>query len=168
MVERKRVLRSVLRLAAALLAASAFLHSGCGSGLHDTGFTGTWERRLPGGYSSLSIREQAGGYAVRWSKLDGAETVRCDDRGQCEEFVGEEKVYEWRFQPFLRPDTEDLFLEVVGSPLDDTTPALRYIDRLQLRGDGLELWSYQVSENGVDRDPPVGPRVFKKTSDQPL
>jgi len=168
MVKRKRAITCAARAVVTILAASLVVLAGCGSGPHDTGFVGTWERRLPGGFSSLSIREEAGGYAVRWSKLDGAQTVRCDERGRCEEFVGETKVYEWRFQPFLRPDSEDLFLEVVGSPLDDTTPSLRYVDRLQIQDGGLELWSYQVSENGVDHDPPKGPRVFEKTSDQPL
>jgi len=168
MVERKRAVTCGGRIGATILATSVLVLAGCGSGPRDTGFAGTWERRLPGGYSSLSIREEAGGYTVRWSKLDGAQSVRCDERGHCEEFVGETKVYEWRFQAFLRPDSEDLFLEVVGSPLDDTTPALRYVDRLQLQADGLELWSYQISENGVDRDPPEGPKVFEKTSDPPL
>lgn len=168
MVERKRAVTCTVRAAATILAVSLVLVTGCGLGPHDTGFVGTWERRLPGGYSSLSIREEAGGYAIRWSKLDGAQTVRCDERGRCEEFVGETKVYEWRFQPFLRPDSEDLFLEVVGQPLDDTTPSLRYVDRLQVQDGGLELWSYQISENGVDLDPPKGPIVFEKTSDQPL
>jgi len=156
-----------MRWAVGCVLVGACLSHGCGSGLHDTGFTGTWERPLAGGHSSLSIREEAAGYVVRWSKLDGAESVRCDDRGHCEEFVGETKVYEWRFQPFLKPDSDDLFLEVVGTPLEENAPGLRYVDRLTLHDGGLALSSSQISQNGIDLDVPIGPRVFQKVADEP-
>ena len=104
---------------------------------------------------------------MRWTKVDGDQTVRCDDSGRCEEFVAGTKVCDWRFELSARPDSQALFLEVVGTPLDDTKPALGYVDRLELQRGGLELWSYQISENGVDKDPPLGPRMFRKISDEP-
>lgn len=168
MFRKKRAEARACLLVAVLLVSGLSLDTGCGTAPDDTGFVGTWERRLPGGYSSLSIRQEDAGYVVRWSKLNGAESVRCDEQGRCEEFVGETKVCDWQFQAFVRPDSDDLFVEVVGTPLDPATPALRYVDRLRLESGGIELWSYSVSENGADLDPEQGPRVFKKVSDRPL
>ena len=155
-----------VRVAGLVLTATAL--PGCSWQMGDTGFTGTWERRLTGGYSSLSIHEAEDGYQVSWSKIDGKQTVRCDDEGNCEEFVGEEKVYEWRFRAFSLPDSGDLFLEVTGSPIDEQASPLSYKDRLVLQPGGLELFSYQIEENGVEKDPSATPVVFRKISDRPL
>jgi len=150
----------------AILSLVVAISGACSPRIADTGFTGAWERPLNGGYSSLAIREADDGYHVRWNKIDGNQTVRCDEDGSCEEFVGEEKVYEWRFRAFSRPDSPDLFVEVTGVPIGDRTP-MRYTDRLVLQPGGRELWSYQIEENGVERDPPGNPLKFHKVSNDP-
>ncbi len=140
----------------------------CDGGLSDTGFEGTWERMLPSGVSMLSLRAVDDGYQVWWSKIDGVQTVRCDEQGNCEEFVGDRKVYGWTFRAFTRPESEHLFVEVTGHPVDDTTQPVSYLDRLELQPGGQELWSYQVEENGVTKDPPGGPLKFRKVADEPV
>ncbi len=139
----------------------------CGSPDEPT-FVGTWERPLPGGHSLLSISKSDRGYIVRWSKIDGNQTVRCDPTGHCEEFLGEQKVYEWIFRARTGAGSEELYVEVQGIPVDNTTPALTYTDRLVLAEGGRELWSYQISENGKPMDPPGGPVKFFRVSHRPL
>jgi hypothetical protein len=140
---------------------------GCADEITDIGFVGTWKRELAGGYSILAIDKTENDYRVRWSKIDKLETTSCDDAGMCDTYVGDRKVYEWRIRAFLRPPSEDLFVELSGIPLDGATASVGYTDRLVLESGGLELLSYPAGENGDTRDPASKPLRFRKISDDP-
>jgi hypothetical protein len=151
----------------ALLLVVAAFALGCGSQTSNTGFTGTWERPLEDGYSRLSIRQTESGYFVRWSKSQPDHTVRCDDQGNCDELFLGKKVYEWQFRASTRPDSDDLFLEVLGKPADGAGHPMTYVDRLELQPGGNEIWSYQLEQNGIVRDPPSKPRKLLRVPNEP-
>ena len=157
---------SKLKQFATLLVVSCVLQ-GCADEITDTGFVGTWKRELAGGYTMLAIDKTENDYRVRWSKIDKLETTSCDDAGICETYLGDRKVYEWRIRAFSRPPSEDLFVELVGIPLDEATAGVRYTDRLVLERGGLELLSYPAGEDGDTREPALKPLRFKKISDDP-
>jgi hypothetical protein len=153
------------RLTLTIVLASVLAAATCGSGAD---FTGTWERPLGEGFSSLSFEAVDGGYRVRWNKVDGITTVRCDDHGSCEELVGDEKVCDWRFE--VRPGADDrqLILVVEGVPVDGALAPVSYVDRLVLEPGGRAISSHPVATEGSEAESNRPVLRFSKVSDRPL
>jgi len=149
----------------ATVAACTLTLVGCGV---SADFTGTWERPLGEGFSSLSFERVDNGYRVRWNKVDGVTTVRCGDLGDCEEFVGDEKVCDWQFE--VRPGAQEreLLLVVRADPVSEELPEVGYVDRLVLEPGGREISAHPVVTEGSPDETARTSLRFTKVSDRPL
>ena len=153
------------RSVATIFAAFALALAGCGS---SPDFTGTWERPLGEGFSSLSFEAVDEGYRVRWNKVDGTTTVRCDDAGHCEEMVGDEKVCDWWFEARPGARQGELLLAVSGDPVSDEIAPVSYVDRLVLEPGGREISAHPVTTEGSPGETRRPILRFTKVSDRPL
>lgn len=150
---------------ATMVLGCALLVGACGSPQE---FTGTWERPVGEGFSSLSFDPIDGGYRVRWAKVDGRATVRCDDDGLCEEYFGNDKVCDWKFAARAGEADGELLLEVHGNPVDASTAPVSYVDRLVLEPGGRALEAHPLSTDGAPDDTSRPILRFRKVSDLPL
>ena len=140
----------------------------CGGGaMTPTGFVGSW-KRADGASSSISLSRASESYHMRWTRRDGPIWVRCDEPDLCFAYVSGEKVYEYRFRVYERDGSPDLFVECIGTPLQPDSPPVHYVDRLELQGGELELWSFTIERDGDPLSQPEGPIRFVKSANDPF
>ena len=69
---------------------------------------------------------------------------------------GDVDAYEYRFRTFEQVDSPFLFIECQGTPLAvGSGGPIRYVDRLELKAGGQELWAYTIEAEGLTPNPPV-------------
>jgi len=119
-------------------------------------YVGSWMQPVSSGWSTISIAEGPDGLQFDWTADSGRETVRCDPPGVCRSYRGGNVHFEYRFRTFERPGSPFLFVECQGMPLaSGAGGAIRYVDRLELRAGGQELWAHTIEAEGLTANPPV-------------
>jgi hypothetical protein len=160
-VPRGLALPSVLLIGLTLLAA-------CGPRVSDTAFTGAWRRVHGMGETTISLWEEGGEYRFLARRESDVAAVRCERSGVCTEYSGDTPIYEWRYRVSRLDDPAGLRVAVEGTPLDGVSTPLGYVDRLDLKAGGLELWSTMIELNGEPVRVKSGVRRFAKLADDPF
>ncbi len=138
--------------------------------LSNTGYEGSWALITNSQISVIDIRrsEAEGGYDFRWTLKtpDRKRRVTGDWEGHSEEFIGEEKAADYRFNSWMDEESNRLMVSCEAKSIESGN-TLSYRDFLVVEADGLALTSFTIARDGKelaagDRPPP---RRYVKVAD---
>ena len=140
----------------------------CSSDLTDTVYSGRWERgRDTFSHSIIAIWNDGGEYRFRVDRYqDGFHALRCPQEGTCVMYEGDAPVYELDLVAKFDDESDALFVDCSGTPLDGKSTPVHWVERVSVTPDGRELLVQRVELNHEPRTD--GPRRFRKTSDSPF
>lgn len=139
--------------------------------ISDTGYVGTWARGNPQATSTIAIVKEGEAYRFRWNvtSADDKWKVRCDWEGNCEEFMGEERVATYKFDCWFDEAKNRLMVKFTRAGTEKSPDSHTDIDELELEPGkaGTVLWSHTIQRDDTHFKPGEGPtRYFNKVSDE--